>query len=95
MLCPWARHITGRPAFMWKTGAPDTTKMATPMRVRTSRPKHSDTIREWRIKINKYKYKIKWQKNVMHTNGSEQGRSACFPKQPNDKFKQITGSQIT
>ena len=43
LLCPWARHFTGRPAFMWKTGAPDTTE--TPKRVRTSCPKYSDTIR--------------------------------------------------
>ena len=33
------------PAFMWKTGGPDTSEMATPKRVRTSRPKYSDTIR--------------------------------------------------
>ena len=31
--------------FMWKTDGPDTSKMATPKRVRTSRPKYSDTIR--------------------------------------------------
>ena len=31
--------------FMWKTGGPDTLKMATPKQVRTSRPKGSDTIR--------------------------------------------------
>ena len=49
LLCPWARHLTGRPTLMWKTGDPE---MATPKRVRTSRPKHSDTSlpREWRIK---------------------------------------------
>ena len=22
LLCPWARHLMGRPAFMWKTGDP-------------------------------------------------------------------------
>ena len=22
LLCPWARHLTGRPTFMWKTGGP-------------------------------------------------------------------------
>ena len=50
LLCPWARHLTGRPTFMWKTGDPE---MATPKRVRTYRPKHSDTSlsREWRIKM--------------------------------------------
>ena len=42
LLCPWARHLTGRPTFIWKTGDPE---MATPKRVRTYRPKHSDTIR--------------------------------------------------
>ena len=43
-----ARHITGRPIFMWKTGDPE---MATPKRVRTHRPKHSDISlsRECRI----------------------------------------------
>ena len=45
LLCPWARHLTGRPTFMWKTGGPDTSKKATPKRVRTSRPKYSDTVR--------------------------------------------------
>ena len=39
--CPWARHLTGRPAFMWKTGDPE---IATPKRVRTYCPKHSDTV---------------------------------------------------
>ena len=33
------------PLFMWKTGGSDTSEMATPMRVRTSRPKYSDAIR--------------------------------------------------
>ena len=33
------------PAFMWKTGGPDISEMATPKRVRTSRPKYSDTMR--------------------------------------------------
>ena len=32
------------PAFMWKTGGPDISEMATPKRVRTFRPKYSDTI---------------------------------------------------
>ena len=43
---------------MWKTGDPE---MATPKRVRTSRPKHSDTTlsREWRINMaNRKKKKI-------------------------------------
>ena len=50
LLCPWARHLMGRPTFMWKTGDPET---ATPKRVRTYRPKHSDTslFREWRINM--------------------------------------------
>ena len=30
--------------FMWKTGGSDTLEIATPKRVRTYRPKHSDTI---------------------------------------------------
>ena len=30
---------------MWKTGGPDSSEMATPKRVRTSRPKYSGTIR--------------------------------------------------
>ena len=44
------RHLTGRPTFMWKTGDPE---MATPKRVRTYCPKHSDTSlsREWRINM--------------------------------------------
>ena len=33
------------PTFIWKTGGPDTTKMATLKRVRTSRPKYSLKIR--------------------------------------------------
>ena len=40
---------------MWKTGGPDISEMAIPKRVRTSRPKYSDTIRfprEWRINMN-------------------------------------------
>ena len=45
LLCPWARHLKGLPTFMWKTGDPDTSEIATPKRVRTYRPKHSDTIR--------------------------------------------------
>ena len=44
LLCPWARHLMGRPTFMWKTGGPDTSEIATPKRVRTYRPKHYDTI---------------------------------------------------
>ena len=50
------KHLTGRPTFIWKTGDPE---MATPKRVRTYRPKHSDASlsREWRKnmanKINK------------------------------------------
>ena len=32
------------PAFMWKLGGPDTSKMATPKRVRTFCPKYSNTI---------------------------------------------------
>ena len=41
-------RLTGRPTFMWKTGDPE---MATPKRVRTHRPKHSNTSlsREKRI----------------------------------------------
>ena len=50
LLCPWARHLTGRPTFMWKTGDPE---MATPKQVRTYRPKHSDSSlsREWGINM--------------------------------------------
>ena len=33
------------PAFMWKTGGPDTSEMATLKRVRTSNPKYGNTIR--------------------------------------------------
>ena len=40
-----ARHLTGRPTFMWKTGGPDTSEIAPPKRVQTYRPKYSDTIR--------------------------------------------------
>ena len=46
----------GSPTFMWKTGYPE---MANLKRVRTSRPKHSDTSlsREWRINVaNNKKY---------------------------------------
>ena len=48
----------GRPIFMWKTGDPE---MATPKRVRTYSPKHSDTSlpREWRINMAKTNKKIK------------------------------------
>ena len=41
LLCPWARHLTGRPTFIWKTGDPDTSEVATLKRVRTYRPKHA------------------------------------------------------
>ena len=47
--------LTGRPTFMCKTVDPE---MATPKRVQTYRPTHSDTslFREWRInKANKKK----------------------------------------
>ena len=42
---------------MWKTGDPE---MATPKRVRTHRPKHSDTSlsREWRINMANKKKKV-------------------------------------
>ena len=33
------------PTFMWKTGGPQTSGIATPKRVRTFRPKYSNTIR--------------------------------------------------
>ena len=44
------------PAFMWKTGDPE---MVTPKRVRTYRPKHSDTSlsHEWRINMANKKIK--------------------------------------
>ena len=50
LLCPWARHLTGRPTFIWKTGDPE---MATPKRVRTYHPKHGDTSLsgKWRINM--------------------------------------------
>ena len=40
----------GRPTFMWQTGDPE---MATPKRMRTYRPKHSDTSLscEWRVNM--------------------------------------------
>ena len=41
LLCPWARHLTGRPIFVRKRGDPDTSEVATPKRVRTYRPKHA------------------------------------------------------
>ena len=44
-LCAWARHLTGGPIFMWKTGGSDTLEIATAKRVRTYRRKHTDTIR--------------------------------------------------
>ena len=46
---------------MWKTGDPDTSKIATPKRVGTYRPKHSDTSlsREWRINLANKKNKKK------------------------------------
>ena len=55
LLCPWARHLAGRPHLY--VGDQDTYKMATPKRVRTFRPKYSDTIRflEWRINIENIK----------------------------------------
>ena len=37
------RHLFS--AFMWKTGGPSASGMATPKQVRTFRPKYSDTIR--------------------------------------------------
>ena len=57
LLYPWARHLTGHPAFMWKTGDLEIT---TPKRVRTYRPKHRNTSIscEWRINMaNKKKAK--------------------------------------
>ena len=44
LLCPWARHLTGRPTFMWKTGDPDISQMAIAKRVPTFHPKYSNTI---------------------------------------------------
>ena len=41
---PWARHLTGRPTFIWKTDGPDTSEIATLKRVRICRSKHSDTV---------------------------------------------------
>ena len=52
LLCPWARHLTGRPTFMWKTGDPDISEIATPKRVRTYRPKHSYTSLSRELRIN-------------------------------------------
>ena len=51
------RHLMGRPTFMWKTGHPE---IATPKRVRTHCPKHSDTAlsREWRINMANIKRKL-------------------------------------
>ena len=42
----------GRLTFMWKTGDPDISEIATPKRVRTC-PKHCDTSlsREWKINM--------------------------------------------
>ena len=47
----------GRPTFTWKTGDQE---MATPKRVRTYRPKHSDSSlsREWRINMANKEKKI-------------------------------------
>ena len=38
---PWARHLTGNLTFMWKTGGPDSSEIATPKQERAYRPKHS------------------------------------------------------
>ena len=48
LLCPWASHLRGHPTFTSETGNPE---IETPKRVRTYRPKHSDTSLsgEWRI----------------------------------------------
>ena len=42
------KALNGTPTFIWKTGV---LKTATPKRVRTYRPKHSDTSlsRQWKI----------------------------------------------
>ena len=63
LLCHWAKHLTGRPAFMWKTGDPE---ISTPKRVRTYRPKHSYTLlsREWRINMANKKKGFQWS-NVL------------------------------
>ena len=53
------KALNRTPHFMWKTDDPE---VATPKRVRTYRPKHSDTSlsREWRINMAK-----KNQKNII------------------------------
>ena len=58
------KALNGTPTFMWKTGDPE---MATPKRVQTNRPKHSDTSlsREWRINMaNKKKNSIDEGRNA-------------------------------
>ena len=65
------KALTGRLIFMWKTGDPDNSEIATPKRVQTSRPKHSDASlsREWRINMAKKIYipesaqKCSWIRN--------------------------------
>ena len=57
LLCPWARHLTGCPTFMWKTSGPEITTPKCGLTIQ----KHSDTSlsREWRINIaNQKKYKV-------------------------------------
>ena len=39
------KALNGTPRFYVEAGGPDASEMATPKRVRTSRPKYSDTIR--------------------------------------------------
>ena len=39
------KALNGTPTFVWKIGDLDTSEIATPKRVRTYRPKHSNTIR--------------------------------------------------
>ena len=45
LLCPWARHLTGRPHLYVEDSGTDTTKMATPTPVQMSRPKYSNKTR--------------------------------------------------
>ena len=56
------KALNETPTFMWKTGDPE---MATPKRVRTHRPKHSDASlsREWRINMANKKKKKKLRLN--------------------------------
>ena len=99
LLCSWARHLTGRTTFVWKTGDP---KKATPKRLQTFCPKHSDTSlsRKWRTNIaNQKKTKVEnccnlpFQTAQSHISRREfQTQDHCHQKRRSNRLERIANN---